>query len=53
MVPQSAGTDKSRVCVCVNVCKPTCNMQECNAQLEIVEKGLNQFLDTKKMAFPR
>lgn len=28
-------------------------MQECNAQLEVVEKGLNQFLETKKMAFPR
>lgn len=28
-------------------------LKECNAQLEIVEKGLNQFLETKKMAFPR
>jgi hypothetical protein len=27
--------------------------QECDSQLEIVEKGLNQFLETKKMAFPR
>lgn len=28
-------------------------LQECNTQLEVVEKGLNQFLETKKMAFPR
>lgn len=28
-------------------------LQECNVQLEIVEKGLNDLLDTKKMAFPR
>ncbi len=25
----------------------------CSAKLDIVEKGLNDFLDTKKMAFPR
>jgi len=25
----------------------------CNRELEVVEKGLNDFLDTKKMAFPR
>jgi hypothetical protein len=30
-----------------------CGLQECNQQLEVVEKGLNQFLETKKMAFPR
>lgn len=30
-----------------------CYLQECNQQLEVVEKGLNQFLETKKMAFPR
>ena len=28
-------------------------LQECNVQLDIVEKGLNDLLDTKKMAFPR
>lgn len=28
-------------------------LKDCNAQLDIVEKGLNDFLDTKKMAFPR
>ena len=28
-------------------------LQHCNASLDIVEKGLNDFLDTKKMAFPR
>jgi dynein heavy chain len=28
-------------------------LKECNKQLDIVEKGLNDFLDTKKMAFPR
>ena len=25
----------------------------CNTSLDVVEKGLNDFLDTKKMAFPR
>jgi dynein heavy chain len=25
----------------------------CNQSLDVVEKGLNDFLDTKKMAFPR
>ena len=29
------------------------DLQRCNQQLDIVEKGLNDFLDTKKMAFPR
>ena len=29
------------------------DLQQCNKQLDIVEKGLNDFLDTKKMAFPR
>ena len=29
------------------------DLQMCNQQLDIVEKGLNDFLDTKKMAFPR
>eukprot|EP00854_Cymbomonas_tetramitiformis_P002297 gene2297-3019_t len=29
------------------------DLQSCNACLDIVEKGLNDFLDTKKMAFPR
>eukprot|EP00798_Chlamydomonas_sp_ICE-L_P016919 gene16919-23187_t len=29
------------------------DLQNCNQQLDIVEKGLNDFLDTKKMAFPR
>lgn len=28
-------------------------LQDCNVQLDIVEKGLNDLLDTKKMAFPR
>ena len=28
-------------------------LQECNVQLDVVEKGLNDLLDTKKMAFPR
>ncbi len=28
-------------------------LKECNAQLDVVEKGLNDFLETKKMAFPR
>ena len=28
-------------------------LKDANSQLEIVEKGLNAFLDTKKMAFPR
>ena len=28
-------------------------LQECNVRLDIVEKGLNDLLDTKKMAFPR
>jgi hypothetical protein len=28
-------------------------LQSCSAQLEVVERGLNDFLDTKKMAFPR
>lgn len=28
-------------------------LKECNAQLDVVEKGLNEFLETKKMAFPR
>jgi len=28
-------------------------LQKCNRSLDIVEKGLNDFLDTKKMAFPR
>ncbi len=28
-------------------------LQECNAQLEVVEKGITDFLDTKKLAFPR
>lgn len=28
-------------------------LQQCNQQLDIVEKGLNDFLDTKKIAFPR
>ncbi|KAK9812825.1 hypothetical protein WJX72_004356 [[Myrmecia] bisecta] len=29
------------------------DLQRCNSQLDIVEKGLNDLLDTKKMAFPR
>jgi hypothetical protein len=29
------------------------SLQDCNKQLDVVEKGLNDFLDTKKMAFPR
>ena len=29
------------------------SLTRCNQQLDIVEKGLNDFLDTKKMAFPR
>ena len=29
------------------------DLDESNRQLDIVEKGLNDFLDTKKMAFPR
>ena len=29
------------------------DLTEANASLEVVEKGLNDFLDTKKMAFPR
>jgi len=29
------------------------DLEESNRQLDIVEKGLNDFLDTKKMAFPR
>jgi hypothetical protein len=29
------------------------DLQFCNAELDVVEKGLNDFLDTKKMAFPR
>ncbi|MEW5311652.1 MAG: hypothetical protein WDW38_003348 [Sanguina aurantia] len=29
------------------------DLQHCNRQLDVVEKGLNDFLDTKKMAFPR
>lgn len=28
-------------------------LKECNRQLDVVEKGLNDFLETKKMAFPR
>lgn len=28
-------------------------LRSCSAQLEVVERGLNDFLDTKKMAFPR
>lgn len=28
-------------------------LEQCNAALDVVEKGLNDFLDTKKMAFPR
>ena len=28
-------------------------LQHCNAQLEVVERGLNDLLDMKKMAFPR
>lgn len=28
-------------------------LKECNVQLDVVEKGLNDFLETKKMAFPR
>ena len=29
------------------------DLQGCNAKLDIVEKGLNDFLETKKAAFPR
>ncbi|MEW5299252.1 MAG: hypothetical protein WDW36_002285 [Sanguina aurantia] len=29
------------------------DLQHCNKQLDVVEKGLNDFLDTKKLAFPR
>lgn len=29
------------------------NPLQANEQLEVVEKGLNDFLDTKKLAFPR
>lgn len=29
------------------------DLQRCNQSLDVVEKGLNDFLDTKKMAFPR
>ena len=29
------------------------DLNAANASLDIVEKGLNDFLDTKKMAFPR
>lgn len=35
------------------MCGAYADLQECNQQLEVVEKGLNQFLETKKMAFPR
>lgn len=28
-------------------------LEQCNMRLDVVEKGLNDFLDTKKMAFPR
>lgn len=28
-------------------------LRGCNAQLDVVECGLNDFLETKKMAFPR
>lgn len=28
-------------------------LQDCNVQLDIVEKGLNDLLDSKKMMFPR
>ena len=43
------------VSICLGTAGADCKsgVQDCNAQLEVVEKGLNQFLDTKKMAFPR
>ena len=31
----------------------TWHVSQANAQLDVVEKGLNDFLDTKKLAFPR
>ncbi len=45
----------------LNQCCPTAaetnglleELQQCNQKLDVVEKGLNDFLDTKKMAFPR
>lgn len=40
-------------CMVCDACAVFFVLQECNQQLEVVEKGLNQFLETKKMAFPR
>lgn len=28
-------------------------LKQCNVQLDVVERGLTEFLETKKMAFPR
>jgi hypothetical protein len=47
--------DTTRTCAaCLSPCAVArAHTQECNAQLDVVEKGLNQFLETKKMTFPR